>query len=121
MNDVTSFVKTENRTRKKTSNKKLAQSMEYEAPVKRKRGRPPKKPVILESESDSEKYEFNSEDDDAEDYDIFDEDEDYNVNLDIEKSKSGRKKRKFLNDNNEGEVHYSGPNDHLRWGEKHPL
>ena len=25
------------------------------------------------------------------------------------------------NNNNEGEVHYSGSNDHLRWGEKHPL
>ena len=108
MNDVTSFVTKEAGPKKRSKKKSAAPTNtddnrdEGEPVVKRKRrGRPPKKPV--KADSDSDKYEMDLEDEDVDDPDIGL--DDYNVNKISSELKSknapGGKKKEFENENEE--------------------
>ena len=108
MNDVTSFVTKEAGSKKRSKKKSAAPTNaddnldEGEPVAKRKRrGRPPKKPV--KADSDSDKYEMDLEDEDVDDPDIGL--DDYNVNKISSELKSknapGGKKKEFENENEE--------------------
>ena len=108
MNDVTSFVTKEAGSKKRSKKKSAAPTNaddnldEGEPVAKRKRrGRPPKKPV--KADSDSDKYEMDLEDEDVDDPDIAL--DDYNVNKISSELKSknapGGKKKEFENENEE--------------------
>lgn len=107
MNDVTSFVTKEAGSKKRSKKKSAAptntdDNFDEGEPVgkRKRRGRPPKKPV--KADSDSDKYEMDLEDEDVDNPDIGV--DDYNVNKissELKSKKAPGKHKKELNNEDE--------------------